>query len=79
MTPDLAEELGNAATLVSSWLEGVFEFTNLKNEIIVIKLKQGRVMERIRRVQTFWPKIKNFIEGAYKLLIFTKLQRKQVS
>lgn len=32
-------------------------------------------MDRIQYVSTLWPKKKVFIEGAYKLLLFSKPQR----
>jgi hypothetical protein len=39
ITPTFAEELGNAARLVCSWLDGILEFTILKHEVIVLRLK----------------------------------------
>ena len=39
ITPTLAEELGNAARLLTSWLDGILEFTILKHEVIVLRLK----------------------------------------
>lgn len=39
ITPTLAEELGNAARLLCSWLDGILEFTILKHEVIVLRLK----------------------------------------
>lgn len=39
ITPGFAEELGNAARLVSSWLDGILEFTILKHEVVVLRLK----------------------------------------
>ena len=37
--PTIAEELGNAARLLSSWLDGIFEFTILKHEVVILRLK----------------------------------------
>ena len=37
--PTFAEELGNAAQLLSSWLDGILEFTILKHEVVVLRLK----------------------------------------
>jgi hypothetical protein len=71
----LAEELGNAARLLTSWLDGILEFTILKHEVIVLRLKNQKVLEKIRAISEIWPKKKEFIEGAYKLLLFTKVQR----
>ena len=48
ITPTLAEELGNAGRLIVSWLDGILEFTILKHEVIVLKLKDQKVLERIR-------------------------------
>jgi hypothetical protein len=45
ITPGLVEELGNAARLLSSWLDGVLEFTILKHEVIVLRLKNNKVIE----------------------------------
>ena len=48
ITPTLAEELGNSGRLIVSWLDGILEFTILKHEVIVLKLKDQKVLERIR-------------------------------
>jgi len=39
ITPTLSDELGNAGRLLSSWLDGILEFTILKHEVIVLRLK----------------------------------------
>lgn len=75
----LSEELGDAARLLCSWLDGILEFTILKHEVIVLRLKNQKVLEQIKAVSKLWPKRKEFIEGAYKILLFTKNQRKQVT
>ena len=72
ITPNLADELGNAARLLSSWLDGILEFTILKHEVIVLRLKNNKVLEKIRNISKLWPQKKLFIEGAYKILLFTK-------
>ena len=79
ITPSFAEELGDAARLLCSWLDGILEFTILKHEVIVLRLKNQKVLEQIKAVSKLWPKRKEFIEGAYKILLFTKNQRKQVN
>ena len=79
ITPQLADELGNAARLLSSWLDGILEFTILKHEVIVLRLKNNKVLDKIRAISRLWPKKKLFIEGAYKILLFTKNQRRQVN
>lgn len=45
VTPTLADELGNAGRLLSSWLDGILEFTILKHEVIVLRLKNNKVIE----------------------------------
>ena len=76
ITPTLSEELGNAARLLSSWLDGILEFTILKHEVLVLRLKNAKVFEKIRGISRLWPQKKVFIEGAYKILLFTKNQRR---
>lgn len=55
ITPTLADELGNAARLLSSWLDGILEFTILKHEVIVLRLKNAKVLEKIRGISRLWP------------------------
>lgn len=76
ITEGMAEELGNAARLICSWLDGILEFTILKHEVIVLRLKNQKVLDKIRAISQLWPRKKAFIEGAYKLLLFTKNQRR---
>mmetsp|Transcript_32065 Transcript_32065/g.23696 ORF Transcript_32065/g.23696 Transcript_32065/m.23696 type:complete len:175 (+) Transcript_32065:503-1027(+) len=73
------DELGNAARLLSSWIDGALEYTILKHEVIVLRLKNNKVLARIKDISSKWPRKKEFIEGAYKLLLFTKTQRKQIN
>ena len=75
----MIDELGNAARLLCSWLDGILEFTILKHEVIVLRMKNQKVLEKIRGISALWPKKKVFIEGAYKLLLFTKVTRRQVN
>jgi hypothetical protein len=70
------QRLGNAGRLLGSWIDGVLEYTILKHEVVVLRLKNKRVLEKIQAVSQLWPKKKEFIEGAYKLLLFSKGQRK---
>ena len=79
VTPTLSDELGNAARLLSSWLDGILEFTILKHEVIVLRLKNNKVLETIRKISKSWPKKKSFIEGAYKILLFTRTSRRQLN
>jgi len=46
ITPSLAEELGNAAKLMCSWLDGILDFTILKHEVIVRKLKDQKALTK---------------------------------
>ena len=55
ITPTLSDELGNAARLLSSWLDGILEFTILKHEVIVLRLKNNKVLEKIRNISKLWP------------------------
>ena len=45
VNPELVNELGNAARLLTSWLDGILEFTILKHEVIVLRLKNNKVIE----------------------------------
>ena len=54
----------------------MLEYTILKHEVVVLRLKYKRVLDKIQTVSQLWPKKKEFIEGAYKILLFSKSQRK---
>jgi hypothetical protein len=41
------QRLGNAGRLLSSWIDGVLEYTILKHEVVVLRLKNKRVLEKI--------------------------------
>lgn len=71
--------MGNAARLLNSWIDGALEYTILKHEVIVLRLKNNKVNNKIKYISSLWPKKKEFIEGAYKILLFTKTQRRQVN
>lgn len=79
INPEVIDQLGNAARLLNSWIDGALEYTILKHEVIVLRLKNNKVHNKIKYISTLWPKKKEFIEGAYKLLLFTKSQRRQVN
>ena len=51
---------------MSSWIDGVLEYTILKHEVVVLRLKNKRVLDRIQEVSKQWPKKKEFIEGDFK-------------
>jgi len=42
--------LGNAGRLLGSWIDGVLEYTILKHEVVVLRLKNKRVLEKIQAV-----------------------------
>jgi hypothetical protein len=79
ISPELIETLGNAARLLTSWIDGSIEYTILKHEVIVLRLKNNNVLNKIKHISKLWPKKKEFIEGAYKILLFTKTQRLQIN
>lgn len=72
INPEVIETLGNAARLLNSWIDGALEYTILKHEVIMLRFKNNKVMKKIKAISAIWPKKKEFIEGAYKLLLFTK-------
>jgi hypothetical protein len=65
--------------LLASWIDGALEYTVLKHEVIVLQLKSNNVQVSIKKLAALWPRKKEFIEGAYKILLFTKNQRRQVT
>ena len=79
INPETNEALGNAGRLLASWLDGALEYTVLKHEVIVLRMRSNKVHDRIKELSSLWPKKKQFIEGAYKILLFTKNQRRQVT
>lgn len=79
ISPETTDSLGNAARLLASWVDGALEYTVLKHEVIVLRLRCNKVHLRIKELSLLWPRKKQFIEGAYKILLFTKNQRRQVT
>ena len=39
ISPEIIDQLGNAARLLNSWIDGALEYTILKHEVIVLRLK----------------------------------------
>lgn len=76
---EATEALGNAGRLLASWLDGALEYTVLKHEVIVLRMRSNKVHDQIKQLAALWPRKKQFIEGAYKVLLFTKNHRRQVS
>ena len=79
INPEITDQLGNAARLLASWVDGALEYTVLKHEVIVLRMRSNKVHQKIKELSAKWPKKKSFIEGAYKILLFTKNQRRQVT
>lgn len=50
ITPDAIESLGNGARLLSSWIDGAIEYTILKHEVIVLRLKNNNVLNKIKHI-----------------------------
>lgn len=44
ITPEVLEQLGNGARLLNSWIDGALEYTILKHEVIVLRLKNNKVL-----------------------------------
>ena len=44
ITPEVIDELGNASRLLNSWIDGALEYTILKHEVIVLRLKNNKVL-----------------------------------
>jgi len=44
VTQEALDQLGNAARLLSSWIDGALEYTVLKHEVIVLRLKNNKVL-----------------------------------
>jgi len=44
---DGVQRLGNAGRLLGSWIDGVLEYTILKHEVVVLRLKNKQVLEKI--------------------------------
>lgn len=42
---DIVQRLGNAGRLLNSWVDGVLEYTILKHEVVVLRLKSKKVVE----------------------------------
>ncbi len=74
-----AQDLGNSARLLLSWIEAVLEFTVLKHEALYLTVKKTTVLNKIQDISTKWPIKKQFIESAYKLLLFTKRVKPEIN
>ena len=43
VNPEVTDSFGNAARLLASWVDGALEYTVLKHEVIVLRLKANKV------------------------------------
>ncbi len=76
---EVVQSIGNAARLIASWLDAVLEYTVLKHEALFLTVKKTSVIQRIQDISTKWPIKKQFIESAYKLLLFTKRVKPEIT
>ena len=79
LVPDTLSQLTNSARIMASWLDAVLEFTVLKHEALILTVKKQNVIQKIKNVSLLWPKKKDFIERAYKILLFTKRVRPEIN
>jgi hypothetical protein len=55
---ETTDALGNAGRLLASWLDGALEYTVLKHEVIVLRMRSNKVHDRIRELAALWPRKK---------------------
>ena len=67
----IESSFGSLGKLIYSWVEGAIEFGLTKHEILGLKQKFQRADELLKMQSKEWPKVKQFIEGGYKILIFS--------
>lgn len=73
------QEIGNSARLLASWVDAVLEYTVLKHEALFLTVKKTAVVQKIQDISQLWPLKKQFIESAYKLLLFTKRVKPEIN
>ena len=78
-TPNTLSDLTNSARLLASWLDAILEFTVLKHEALILTVKKQNILTKIKSISIEWPKRKQFIERAYKILLFTKRVRPEIN
>ena len=54
----VTERLSNAGRLLASWIDGALEYTVLKHEVLVLRLRSNKVHDRIKELSAAWPKKK---------------------
>ena len=78
-TQETLTSLTNSARLLASWLDAILEFTVLKHEALILTVKKQNILQKIKNISIEWPKRKQFIERAYKILLFTKRVRPEIN
>lgn len=76
---EAALDIGNSARLLVSWIDAMVEYTVLKHEALFLTVKKKTVLDKIEDISIRWPVKKHFIESAYKLLLFTKKVKPEIS
>lgn len=66
--------LTNSAKVLASWLDAILEFTVLKYEALINSVKKKNSL-----LNNQWPLKKQFIERAYKILLFTKQVKPEIN
>jgi hypothetical protein len=64
---------------MASWLDAILEFTVLKHEALILTVKKQNILQKIKNISIEWPKKKQFIERAYKILLFTKRVKPEIN
>lgn len=76
---DTLSQLTNSARIMASWLDAILEFTVLKHEALILTVKKQNIIQKIKNISIEWPKKKQFIERAYKILLFTKRVKPEIN
>lgn len=76
---DTLSQLTNSARIMASWLDAILEFTVLKHEALILTVKKQNILQKIKNISIEWPKKKQFIERAYKILLFTKRVKPEIN
>lgn len=76
---DSLNGLTNSARIMASWLDAILEFTVLKHEALILSVKKQNILQKIKHISIEWPRKKQFIERAYKILLFTKRVKPEIN
>jgi hypothetical protein len=77
--PEILSQLTNSARIMASWLDAILEFTVLKHEALILTVKKQNILQKIKNISIEWPRKKQFIERAYKILLFTKRVKLEIN